>query len=85
MLGGGSIFADKYFGDPDKPIKSPLGTEWRGIYERLVAGLESGRTAVGGYYNIKNIQYTDPSSRREYVDVQLLTASLGEETKARFD
>jgi len=56
MLGGGSIFADKYFGDPDVTIKSPLGSEWSGIHQRLVAGLESGKTAVGGYYNIQNIQ-----------------------------
>lgn len=86
-VGGGSIFANFYYGNMMHEIESPAGGEWRSIKTKGAEQFERGLTAVGGYYNIKNIQFQQPNTHHKYIDIQILTADFkgDEELKQKFD
>lgn len=35
MIGGGAILSDKYFGNLDISVKSPIGTDWKNYFDAL--------------------------------------------------
>jgi len=86
-VGGGSIFSNFYYGDNYHEVESPAGGEWQSIKTKGIDALESGKTAVGGYYNIKNIQMMKPNTANKYIDIQILTASFNDDAdlKQKFD
>jgi len=61
-IGGGSVMDEFFYYGPNHEVKSPGPQELRNVINRGVDALESGKTAVGGYYYIKNIQKKNPNS-----------------------
>lgn len=68
-IGGGSIFAQQFYYGVNHAVKNPGPNEFRSVLNRGKTALESGKTAVGGYYYIKNIQKKNPNTAGEFLDV----------------
>lgn len=68
-IGGGNIFEPSFYYGYTHEVENPAIHEWRGVLRQGVDAAESGKTAVGGYYHIKNIQKKNPNTAGEFVDV----------------
>jgi len=68
-------------------VESPAPAEIRNILTRGIDALESGKTSVGGYYYIKNIQKKNPNPQGAFLDVQIYTTSFNDNAalKDKFD
>jgi hypothetical protein len=86
-LGGGSVLDAFYYGAYMHEVESPGPGEVRNVLTRGIDALESGKTSVGGYYYIKNIQLKNPNPQGAFLDVQIFTTSFNDDAalKERFD
>jgi len=86
-IGGGSIFSNFSYGRTWHEVATPAPREWGVLKRQGVDELEGGKTAVGGYYNIKNIQWKDPNAANKFIDIQILTADFKDDAdlKGQFD
>lgn len=78
-VGGGSILDPFYYGDYMHEVETPAPGEIRNILARGIDALESGKTSVGGYYYIKNIQKKNPNPQGAFLDVQIYTTSFNDD------